>query len=77
MSGVEIATYITVADFQYYWQRANKHISSSYSDLHMGHYKAASFEEKRISALHAGKLSLTAKMGMSLVQWGIGITILL
>jgi hypothetical protein len=48
----KLATYMTVDDFQYYWQWANERISLSYSGLHMGHYKAASFD-CHLSALHA------------------------
>ena len=74
MSGVEISTYVTIADFQYYWQWANEHMSSSYSGLHMGRYKAARFDT-HLSALHARKLSLAAKMGVSMVRWDIGVTV--
>ena len=42
----------------------------------MGHYKAISFDN-HLSALHAGKLSLAEKMDVSLVWWGIGVTVLL
>ena len=78
MAGAGIATYIMVADFQYYWQPANTRIciSSSYSGLHMSRYKATSFD-KYLSALHASKLSLAAKMGVSLARWSMDITILL
>jgi len=72
----EIATYVTVEDFQYYWQRANERISSSYSGLHMGHYKAASFDP-HLSALHAQKLTLCARTGVPLGRWGVGLTVLL
>ena len=72
----EIANYVTVEDFQYYWQRANERISSSYSRLHFGHYKAASFDPA-LSLLHAAKLSACARMGVPLARWGIGLTVLL
>jgi len=72
----ELATYVTVEDFQYYWQRANERISSSYSGLHMGHYKAASFDP-HLSALHAQKLTLCARKGVPLARWGRGLTVLL
>ena len=67
MSGAEIATYVTVANFQYHWQQANGYISSSYIGLHMGLYKTTSFD-KHLSALHTSKLSLAANMGVSLAQ---------
>jgi len=71
-----VASYITVEDFQYYWQGANEQISSSFIRLHMGHYKAVSFDPE-LSALHACKLSLTAKVGLPLNCWGKCITVLL
>ena len=67
MSNEEVATYVTVEDFQHYWQKANERISSSYSGLHFGHYIAASFD-KELSALHAGKLSLAARTGVPLAR---------
>ena len=76
MSKEDVSTYVTVEDFQHYWQKANERISSSYSGLHFGHYKAASFD-KDLSALHAGKLSLAAQTGVPLDRWGRGLTILL
>ena len=39
MSTQEVASYVTCEDFQYYWQRANERIQSSYSGPHFGHYK--------------------------------------
>ena len=37
LSGKEVSGYVTVEDFQHYWQRANKQKSSSHSGLHFGH----------------------------------------
>ena len=72
----DIGNYVTVDDFQYYRQWVNKRISSNFSDLHFGHYKAASFDNNLL-ALHAAKLPLCACTGTSLVRWGEGITVLL
>ena len=69
MTDEEVATFVTAEDFQYYWQRANERISSSYSGLHFGHYKAASFDPE-LSALHAQKLSMCARKGVPLARWG-------
>ena len=63
MSQEELATYVTVEDFQHYWQRANERISSSYSGLHFGHYKAVSFNPE-LSALHVAKLNACARTGI-------------
>ena len=41
MSRAEVATYVTVEDFEFYWRRQNERVLSSFSGLHMGHYKAA------------------------------------
>jgi hypothetical protein len=57
LSNEPIHTTVSVLNFHCYWQGANKWISSSYSRLHFGHYKAASFD-KDLSALHATKLSV-------------------
>ena len=67
---------ISVSEFQGYWQRANEAISSSFSRLHFGHYKAASFS-KDLSVLHAAKLNACGKKRIPLSRWGIGLTVLL
>ena len=76
MSQEEIATYVTVDEFQYFWQRQNERISSSYSRLHMGHYKAAAYN-RDLALLHAAKLSLCARTSVPLDRWGFGVTVLL
>ena len=76
LSNEEVETYVTAEDFQYYWQRSNERISSSYSGLHFGLYKAAAYNVE-LSALHTKKLSLCARTGIPLVRWGRGLTILL
>ena len=76
LSAEEVSTYVTVDDFQYYWRRQNERISSSFSGLHMGHYKAAAYS-RRLAALHAAKLTACAKKGVPLERWGVGLTVLL
>ena len=76
MPAEEIATYVTVEDFQYYWQRANERVSLPYSGLYFGQYKAAPFDPA-LSALHAAKLTLCAKIVVSLAWWGFGLTVML
>ena len=76
MTKEEVATYVTREYFSYYWQQANKRISSSYSGLHFGHYKAASFDQD-LSAIDTLKSSLCAQMGTPLARLGRGLTILL
>ena len=43
MSGIEIATMITMEDFQNYWQRVDERTLSSFSGVTFSHYKAAAF----------------------------------
>ncbi len=73
---MSIDTTVSVYNFQVYWQGANEAISSSYSRLHFGHYKATSFD-KNLSNLHAAKLSACAKKGIPLHRWGVRLTVLL
>ena len=65
-----------VKNFQYYWQWANEHVPSSYSDLHFGYYKAASIVHDLL-VLHAAKLSECTKHGLPLAQWSLGVMVLL
>jgi hypothetical protein len=67
---------VSIHNFQSYWQGANKRISSSFSCLHFGHYKADS-SDKHLSALHAAKLTACARHGTPLGQWGVGLTVLI
>ena len=76
LSPTEIATYVTPDDFQQFWQHTREHTGSSYSGLHFGHYIAASFCPD-LSLLHAAKLSICARNGVSLARWGQGLTVLL
>jgi hypothetical protein len=65
LSNESIDTTVSEYDFQDYWQGTNEAISSLYSCLHFGYYKATSFE-KNLSALHAAKLSVCDKRGIPL-----------
>jgi hypothetical protein len=47
---------ISISNFQGYWQGSDKSVSSSYSLLHMCHFKAASVS-KELLALHTAKLT--------------------
>ncbi len=69
LSPTEVATYVTVEDFQHFWQTAREHTGSSYNGLHFGHYIEASFCPD-LSSLHAAKLSICARNGVSLSWWG-------
>jgi hypothetical protein len=65
LSSKSIKTTVSAFDYQDYWQGANEAISSSYSRIHFGHYKTASFD-RNLSTLHAAKLSACAKKGIPL-----------
>ena len=76
LSPTEIATYVTPEDFQQFWQHACKRTGSSYSGLHFGNYIATSFCPD-LSFLHAAKLAICTRNGVSLALWGQGLTVLL
>jgi hypothetical protein len=76
LSPTEIAIYVTPDDFQHFWQTARERTGSSYSGLHFGHYVATSFCPD-LSLLHAAKLSICVRNGVTLAQWGKGLTVLL
>jgi hypothetical protein len=65
LSSKSIKTTVSVFDYQDYWQGVNEAISSLYSRIHFGHYKAASFD-RNLSTLHAAKLLACAKKGIPL-----------
>ena len=76
LSPTEVATYVTLEDFQCFWRTARERTGSSYSGLHFGHYIAVSFCPD-LSLLHAAKLSICARNGVPLTRWGKGVTVLL
>ncbi len=76
LSPTKIATFVTMEDFQHFWQTARERTGLSYSGLNFGGYMAASFYPD-LSLLHAAKLTICAKNGVSLAQWDKGRTVLL
>lgn len=70
MSPNDIVDLVTKDNFQEYWNKqAREATSSSKSDIHFGHYMAAALSDKLSSLLHAAKLSLAAKLGITLERW--------
>jgi hypothetical protein len=69
----KIDTTISLSNIQGYWQQAGKTISSLFTHLHFGHYKAASFS-KDLSALHEAKLTACGKKGIPPSRWTICLT---
>ena len=76
MSPEDIVTLVECDDFQYFWKSAREETASSFSDLHFGLYKANSHSRK-LSSLHAAKLTLAAKLGISLSRWHKALTVLI
>ena len=58
------------------WSRAKEKTSSSESQLHFGHYKAAA-RSPMVSHLHALKTSLALRRGVALDRWSRGLSIML
>jgi hypothetical protein len=76
MSGTKIAIFVTTEDFQDFWRRVNEGTSSSFSGITFLHYKAAA-SNPMLSAMHTAYLTVCARRGLPLAQWGIGLTMLL
>ncbi len=76
LSPTKVATYVTPEDFKPFWRTAKEWTGSSYSGLHFGHYIAAS-HCPNLLLLHAAKLSICARNGVSLARWGKNLTVLL
>jgi hypothetical protein len=76
MSGIEIATTITIMDFQQYLVKVDKQTSSSFSSVTFWRYKAAA-SHSMLLAMHTVYLSACAWKGIPLACWGIELTVLL
>ncbi len=76
MSGEEIATTISTADFQQYLRRVDERTPSLFSGITFSHYKAVA-SHTMLSAMHATYLTLCARHGIPLARWGIELTVLL
>ena len=76
MSAQDVATFVTLDDFQYLWRRVNGWIFSSYSGLRFSHYKVVVFD-RELSIFHAAKTSACADKRVVLDRYGIGVTVLL
>jgi hypothetical protein len=76
MSGAEIATKISTADFQQYWKRVDERTSSLFSGVTFSHYKAVA-SHSMLSAMHAAYLTVCAQRSIPLACWGINLIVLL
>ena len=68
--------YVTLDEYKFYWKKVKERIASSYSGLHVGHYKAAAYNDS-LATLHCVKLNEMARRGLPLKRWGRGVTVLL
>jgi len=71
-----VSNFVSISDFQDYWQHASEDTQSSFSGCHFGHFIAVS-KDSYLSALHAAKISLATSTGTPLKRWGTSLTILL
>ena len=69
-------TLLSTKDFITYWKRRKEKTSSSYSNLHFGHYKAAA-HHPYIASLHAKPIELAFRTGSPLTRWTIGLAVML
>jgi hypothetical protein len=76
VSPKDVVEMVTAEDFQQYWLHAREKTSSSKSGMHFGIYMANAKSDK-LSFLHAAKLSLAAKLGITLDRWHNALTVLL
>jgi hypothetical protein len=76
MSPKDVVDLVEAQDFQEYWLHAREITSSSHSGMHFGIYMANARSDK-LSLLHAAKLSLAAKLGITLDRWHNALTVLL
>ena len=65
MSGKEIATTISTADFQQYWRRVDERTLSSFSSVTFSNYKMVA-SHSMLSAMHAAYLTACARCGIPL-----------
>ena len=67
---------ITKEDFIRYWKGASEKTSSSYSNLHFGHWKAAT-QSEYLAELHAMFIQCICQTGTYLERWSTGLTVML
>jgi hypothetical protein len=67
---------ITPEDFKIFWKKVGKFTSSSMSEVHYGHYKAAIKYDISTKIL-AQQLTVVAQSGIPLESWSIGLQVML
>ena len=76
MEAGEVDIVVTKDDYQHFWKRMKEKTSSSYSKLHIGHYKAAAHSDV-LAEIHALKLSLISQTGSAPERWARGLSVML
>ena len=76
MGAGEVEITVTTEDYQYYWNKVKKKISSSISGLHFGHYKATAHSDF-LSQRLVMKLELTTRTGLAPERWARGLLVML
>ena len=76
MEAGQVDIVVTKDDFQHFWKRMNERTASSYSKLHIGHYKAAAYSDE-LSTAHSLKLSLISQAGAAPERWSRGLSVML
>ena len=63
-------------DFRFYWRRARERTSSSFANIHFGHWKSASYS-KALTEFFARKLTVIGKHGKPPTRWSSGLQVML
>lgn len=71
-----VSTSISRQDFVRYWRKAKENTSSSFSGLHFGHYKAATYSPM-LSEVHALITETAFRAGYPLLRWRHGLQVIL
>lgn len=67
---------IRPSDYDHYWRRAWERTSSSFANIHFGHWKAAVFSES-LKSFFAAKLSVIGTYGCPPSRWSSGLQVML
>ena len=62
--------------YDYYWRRAKERTSSSFANIHFGHWKAAVFSES-LKSFFAAKLTIIGTFGAPPSRWSSGLQVML
>ena len=62
--------------YDFYWRRAKERTSSSFANIHFGHWKAAVFSET-LKSFFAAKLTVIGTYGIPPSRWSSGLQVML